>query len=79
MSAGRELSRALRIANPGGASLHPIIVNRGEVALALAFGVVALVFTYPPPGGLIHLWRGGLLLLLYAVYLGVILRQRAGA
>ncbi len=61
------------------AVIHPITVNRGEVMLALVFGVVALGFTYPAASGFIRRWRGGLLLLLYTVYLVMILQQRGAA
>lgn len=61
------------------AVIRPIQVHRTEVLMALAFGVVALACTYPTRDGLIRRWRGVLLLLLYAVYLGVILYQRPAA
>lgn len=54
------------------ALIHPIAINRSEVILALVFGVVALLFSYPGASGFIRRWRGGALLLLYAAYLVVI-------
>ena len=56
------------------AMIHPIIVPWREVAIALAFGLVALVFAYPTRKGFIERRRGILLLVLYVVYLATILR-----
>ena len=54
------------------ASIHPISVDWGEVALALAFGFVVLVAAYPARGGYLERWRGALLLALYAAYVSLI-------
>ena len=56
------------------AMIHPIIVPWREVAIALAFGLVALVFAYPTRKGFIERRRGVLLLMLYVVYLATILQ-----
>lgn len=50
------------------ALIRPFTVARQEVIVALAFGVVALVFAYSPRSGFISRARGLLLLALYAVY-----------
>ena len=55
------------------AIIHPITVPWREVAIALAFGLVALVFAYPTRKGFIEQRRGVLLLMLYAAYLATIL------
>ena len=59
------------------AIIHPITVAWREVAITLAFGLVALVFTYPTRTGFIERRRGVFLLLLYAAYLAIILQQQA--
>lgn len=59
------------------AIIHPITVARGEVAIALLCGLVALVLVYPPRSGFIERRRGVLLLALYAVYLATILQRQA--
>ena len=56
------------------AMIHPITVPWREVAIALVFGLVALVFTYPTRKGFIERRRGVLLLMLYVVYLATILQ-----
>jgi len=56
------------------AVIHPITVAWREVAIALVFGLVALVFTYPPRTGFIERRRGVLLLALYVAYLASILQ-----
>lgn len=56
------------------AVIHPITVAWREVATALLFGVMALVFVYPPRQGFIERRRGVLLLVLYAAYLSAILQ-----
>jgi cation:H+ antiporter len=60
------------------AIIHPITVAWREVAIALVFGFVALVFAYPTRAGFIERRRGVLLLVLYAVYLATILQRQAG-
>ena len=57
------------------AMIHPITAPWREVAIALAFGLVVLVFAYPTRKGLIERRRGVLLLVLYAVYLATILQH----
>ena len=56
------------------AMIHPITVPWREVAIALVFGLVALVFAYPTRKGFIGRRRGVLLLVLYVVYLATILQ-----
>ncbi len=58
------------------AIIHPITVPWREVAVTLAFGLVALAFTYPTRQGYIERRRGVLLLVLYAVYLATLLGLR---
>lgn len=50
------------------AMIHPISVAWREVAVALGFGMMALVFCYPPRGGFIGRGRGWLLLAVYVAY-----------
>ena len=50
------------------AMIHPISVAWREVAVALGFGIVALVFCYPPRDGIIGRGRGLLLLAVYVAY-----------
>lgn len=57
------------------AMIHPIVVPAGEVAIALAFGLIAVVLTYPPRNGFIQRKRGVLLLALYIAYLITIFQQ----
>ena len=59
------------------AIIHPITVVWREIAIALVFGFVALVFTYPTRQGFIERRRGVLLLVLYAVYLATIMPRQA--
>ena len=59
------------------AMIHPITVPWREVAIALVFGLVALVFAYPTRKGFIERRRGVLLLVLYVVYLATILQYQA--
>jgi len=59
------------------AIIHPITVAWREVAVTLAFGLVALAFTYPTRRGYIERRRGVLLLVLYAVYLATLLGLRS--
>ena len=54
------------------AIIHPITVAWREIAIALVFGLVALVCTYPPRSGFIERRRGILLLALYVAYLAAI-------
>lgn len=57
--------------------IHPIVVGRGEAAVALAFGIAAVACTFPPRSGFIGPRRGVLLLALYAIYLASILTRQA--
>lgn len=59
------------------AIIHPIVVSEREVAVALAFGLIALIFTYPPRRGFIGRTRGIWLLLLYAAYIATISQLQA--
>lgn len=56
------------------AVIHPIAVAWREVAVALVFGLLAVVCSYPPRSGFIERRRGVLLLSLYASYLAAILQ-----
>lgn len=60
------------------AIIHPIIVPWRDVAATLVFGVIALVFVYPPRHGFIERRRGILLLALYVGYVTTILQLGAG-
>lgn len=60
------------------AIIHPIKVAWHEVAVALVFGLLALVFSYPGRSGYIGRRRGVLLLVLYAAYLATLLQRQAG-
>jgi cation:H+ antiporter len=51
------------------ALICPIPVKWHEVAVAVVFGVLTVLVTYPPRNGLIERRRGFLLLGLYAAYL----------
>ena len=57
------------------AIIHPITVAWREVAVALACGLIALVFCYPTRDGFIERRRGVLLLVLYAAYLVAIMQN----
>jgi cation:H+ antiporter len=59
------------------AIIHPITIGWREVFGTLAFGVVALLCSYPSRTGFIERRRGFLLLVLYAVYLTTILQMGA--
>lgn len=56
------------------AIIHPITVPLREVIMALLFGLMALMLTYPTRAGFIDRKRGVLLLMLYVVYLATILQ-----
>lgn len=58
------------------AIIFPIAVDWREVAVTLAFGLLAVVSTFPTRPGFIERRRGVLLLILYAVYLSTILQSR---
>jgi cation:H+ antiporter len=55
-------------------SVTPIRVGFSQVAPALALGVLAVALTFPPRGGVIGRYRGGMLLAVYAVYLVAVLQ-----
>lgn len=59
------------------AIIHPIALRWREVAVALTFGVVALLCCYPAGTGFIERRRGFLLLVLYAAYLTTVLQLAA--
>jgi cation:H+ antiporter len=63
---------------PVAASIHPIRVNMSEVAIALAFGLAALITPFPDRQGLISRKRGIILLILYALYLAAVIIKGAG-
>jgi len=58
------------------AVIFPISVDLREVAVALVFGLLAVVFTFPTRRGYIERRRGVLLLLLYAAYLAAIFQGK---
>ncbi|NKE72655.1 hypothetical protein [Candidatus Manganitrophus noduliformans] len=57
------------------AVIHPITVNVIEVAVALLFGLAAVLLIFPTRSGFIEQRRGLLLLTLYIVYLITLLQQ----
>ncbi len=57
------------------ATIHPIAVAWRDVALALGFGVVALLAAYPEPSGRLGRWRAAPLLGLYVLYVAAIWRM----
>lgn len=59
------------------AIIHPIVVNEHEIAVTLAFGLLALAFTYPSRRGFIGRKRGVMLLLLYAAYIATTIHLQA--
>lgn len=59
------------------AIIHPITVAWHSVAVALFFGLAALLFTFPTGKGFIERRRGGLLLVLYLLYLASLLQHQA--
>jgi cation:H+ antiporter len=58
------------------AILCPIVVDGRQVAVALVFGLLAVVFTFPMGSGFLGRRRGILLLVLYGFYLAAILRTQ---
>lgn len=56
------------------AVIHPIELGGRGVFVALVFGVVALLCSYPPGNGFIERRRGAYLLVLYAAYLTTVLQ-----
>jgi cation:H+ antiporter len=59
------------------AVIFPISADWREVAVALVFGLLAVVFTFPTRGGFIERRRGVLLLVLYGVYLTAVIYPKA--
>lgn len=59
------------------AIINPITIAWREIAVALVFGLIALIFTYPAQSGFIERRRGVLLLVLYVVYLITITQMEA--
>jgi cation:H+ antiporter len=57
------------------AVICPIHVAIHEVGWVIGFGVVSMLLAFPRRDGLIPRWRGLALLLLYAAFVGVVLRQ----
>lgn len=57
------------------ASICPIHVAMREAALALGFGILTTLLTFPRHDGLITRWRGWALQALYVCYLIVVLRR----
>jgi len=55
--------------------ISPIVVSWHEVAVALAFGLVAVVFTFPSRHGFIGRGRGVVLLVLYLLYLSLLFQR----
>ncbi len=58
---------------PVAALIHPIEFEWQEVAIALAFGVLAMLIVFPSRQGRIGRGRGVMLLIVYGVYVGAIL------
>lgn len=54
------------------ALIHPIDVGVGGEMVVLAAGLMAMAAVYPSAGGCIARWRSGLLLALYAGYIGAL-------
>lgn len=59
------------------ALIHPIAIAWHEVSIALVFGAVSVLLTYPSRDGFIDRRRGFLLLILYVAYLVVIAQSAA--
>lgn len=59
------------------ALIHPIDVPLRDVAATLIFGILAMVFVFPPRNGFIERRRGVLLLVLYVAYVVTILQSGA--
>lgn len=61
---------------PIAAFIHPIEIEWQEAAIALAFGVLAMLVVFPSRQGLIGRSRGVMLLIVYGLYLGAIVLMR---
>jgi cation:H+ antiporter len=57
------------------AIIHPIVVDWREVSIALAFGFLALVITYPSQNDFIGRKRGVVLLGVFAIYLAMVINS----
>ena len=62
---------------PVAATIHPITVHWQVVFVALVFGIVALICSYPERTGFISRRRGALLVGLYVIYLATVLQAPA--
>jgi cation:H+ antiporter len=60
---------------PVAALIHPISIRWSQVEFALLAGVVTLLVAIPGPRPQLGRWRGLLLLLLYAAFVGLMLSQ----
>lgn len=58
---------------PVAATIYPIDFDRGEVAVALVAGLLAMLAVFPPARGLIGRRRGAVLIAIYAGYLAAVL------
>lgn len=54
------------------ATVHPINVGFPVAAPVLALGAITVALTWPPGTGRLDRWRGGMLLAVLAVYVGVV-------
>jgi cation:H+ antiporter len=54
----------------GAASIHPIVASPAEIGVALGMGAISLLLLIPGPDGRLGRNRGGVLLLVYAVFVG---------
>ncbi|MDP3087209.1 MAG: hypothetical protein Q8M99_03300 [Methylotenera sp.] len=59
------------------ALIHPIVVPLRDVVATLIFGIMAVVFVFPPRNGFIERRRGVLLISLYIGYLVTVLQSGA--
>ena len=59
-------------------SIHPIVADWGEVAIAVVFGVAAVAASVPARNGLIARRRGTLLLAFYAAYVTLLMAGGGG-
>jgi len=55
----------------------PIVIPFRDIALALAFGMVTVIPTYPAQRGIIERWRGFLLLAMYLAYVFMTLKPES--
>jgi len=59
------------------ALIHPIVVPFRDVVATLVFGIMAVLFVFPPRNGFIERRRGALLISLYIGYLVTVLQSGA--